>query len=306
MSNASRRFGLRSPRAFGAALFLALSLPPSSIFIGVASAQEARRGVSVQAVGKAAHPSEGDANGEAGGGLEITPLTPKSMTGAPGQFSVTAPSPAAPPPKPKEPIRLAFRGSGPAQPASGAMSPFEIVALDARPDVIWDASSRDVLAGGEVLAHDVDAKNLNAIVDRMAAVRWLKLYAGTGPQPIRIFPNERLHHKGATVEVSVGGVQGRHLLLFNIAGDGAVQFLYPLGSDPHVVEQPEYRTTVAIREPLGADQLVAIVSDQRQLRLEQGLKQLDRLRTPAKVIDILSQNIGADARVGTIGLFTAR
>jgi hypothetical protein len=266
------------------------------------------RGVSVQPVSAAPTPNDADATpSETSGGLTITPLPPKSMAIAPGQIPVPAILSTAPPPKPKEPIRLALRGVAVERgTAAGARTPFVIVGLDASPDVVWDAATRDVIAGGDVLAHDIGDKQLDSIVDRAATVRWLKMFAGKGPQPIRVFPNDTVHRKGENVEIAVGGVAGRNLVLFSLAGDGTLQFLYPLGSDPAVIENLEYRVTLVGREPLGADQIVAITSTRRMPLLEQSLKQMDRLRNPAKVIDILSQYVAGDARVGTVGIFTAQ
>lgn len=265
------------------------------------------RGVSVQPVGAAPVADDESPAEPSSGGLTITPLTPKSMAIAPGQIPVPAGRPFAAPPTPKEPIRLALRGGATERgAAAGARTPFVIVGVDANPDVVWDAATRDVIAGGDVIAHNIDGKELDAIVDRAATVRWLKMLAGKGPQPIRVSPNDRLHRKGEHVEIAVGGVSGRNLVLFNLAGDGALQLLYPLGSDPPVIQSSEYRVSLVAREPLGADQIVAITSRQRMPQLEQSLRQLDRLRNPAKIIDILSQHVAGDALVGTVGIFTAR
>lgn len=228
------------------------------------------------------------------------------MAIGPGENPFPA-KPIALPPKPGEPIRLAVRG-GKAERGvgAGAHSPFVLVGVDADPDIVWDAATRDVLAGGDVLAHNVDAKELDVLIDRAAAVRWVKLLAGKGPLPIRVFPDDRLHRKGERVELAIGGVAGRNLLLFDLTGDGVLQLLYPLGSDPPVVRSSEYRLTVVAGEPLGADQIVAVASARSLPQLEQALRQLDRLRNPAKLVDSLSQYAGGGAQVGTVGIFTTR
>jgi hypothetical protein len=59
------------------------------------------------------------------------------------------------------------------------------------------------------------------------------------------------------------------MILFNIAGDGTVQLLYPLGSDLMSMPSPDYRFPVRVRESFGHDQIVAITSDQRMTELEQ-------------------------------------
>ncbi len=263
------------------------------------------RGVGVQAVGGSPAEEEEAAASSGGGGLTITPLTPKSMAIGPGQ-SLPPAKPAALPPRPKEPIRLALRGAAAERgTGAGAHAPFVLVGADAAADIVWDAASRDALAGGDVLAHNVDAHELDVLIDRAATVRWLKLVAGKGPLPMRVAP-EGLRRKGERVEITIGGVAGRNLLLFDLTGDGVLQLLYPLASDPPVVQSSDYRLSVVAGEPFGADQIVAIASTRPMPQLEQALRQLDRLRNPAKVIDIVSQFSNGEAQLGTVGIFTAR
>lgn len=262
------------------------------------------RGVGVQAVGAPPAGEEEEA-APSGGGLTITPLTPKSMAIGPGQ-SLPPAKPVAMPPRPKEPIRLAVRGAAAERGmGAGAQAPFVLVGADAAPDLVWDAATRDALAGGDVLAHNVDAHELDVLIDRAATVRWLKLVAGKGPLPMRISP-EGLRRKGERVEIVISGIAGRNLLLFDLTGDGVLQLLYPLPSDPPVVQSSDYRLSVVAGEPFGADQIVAIASTRSMPQLEQALRQLDRLRNPAKIIDIVSRFAGGDAQLGTIGIFTTR
>lgn len=273
-------------------------------------AEQRHRGVSVRPIGGAAPPSadEGDAQSQSSGGLTITPLPPKSMSIAPGRIPVPANGqPTIVPPRPKEPIRIALRGAASeGSIGAGAQAPYVVVAPNENPDIVWDAATRDVSAGVDVLSHNVDMQGLPAVIDRAATVRWLETLAGKGPQPIRVFPNDRLHRKGEHMEITIGGVSERNLVLFSLTGDGALQFLYPLGSDSALIQKSEYRISLIAREPLGADQIVAISSKLRMPQLEQSLRQLDRLRDPMKVIDLLSRHIRGDALVGTIGIFTAR
>ena len=98
---------------------------------------------------------------------------------------------------------------------------------------------------------------------------------------------------------------GRSLILFNIAGDGTVQALYPIGSDAPIVTTTEHSLPIRVREPFGADQVVAITSDQRMTTLEQALKQLNQRRTAVQMLKAVERYAPATARVGTVGLFTA-
>jgi hypothetical protein len=258
------------------------------------------RGIVVQAIGSSPVVAEMDAAAQPAEGSSTLPQQRVTPSGH-GSAS------SALPPRPEEPIRVAIRG-GTTENTTGvdARAPFVIVGIDDTPDLLWDAETRDLISGGDVLAHDVELKRLGAAIDRAAAVRWIKLLAGRGPQPLRISPKDRLHHKGEKVAIEVRGVRGRSLVLFDLNGDGTFQLLYPLGSDPSIVETLDFQAPLTAREPFGSDQIVAITSARRMPRLEKALRELDRSRSPAEIIDLLSRNASGDARFGTIAIFTIR
>jgi hypothetical protein len=184
-------------------------------------------------------------------------------------------------------------------------APFEIVKPVDYPDIIWDPKSRDVLAWGDVIAYKIDKSDLASVIDRAAAVRDLKQIGAKAPQVIRMTPDDRLHRNNTVVEVQVSDVAGRALILFNIAGDGTVQLLYPVGSDAAQISTPEFRLKMQVQEPFGADQIVAVTAQQRMSSLEDALRQLDRRRTAAQAIAMLQKYAPPDVRIGATGLFTA-
>ena len=173
------------------------------------------------------------------------------------------------------------------------------------PDLIWDPSSHDVIAWGDVVAYKIDKADLPGVIDRSAAIRDLKQMATKAPQSIRVTPDDALHHNESNVEIVVNDVAGRALVLFDISGDGTVQTLYPIGSDPPVIASAEYRLSVRVREPFGADQIVAITSQQRMTALERALTQYDQRRSPEQILQLVQRYAPADARIGSTGLFTA-
>ena len=184
-------------------------------------------------------------------------------------------------------------------------APHEVVTPNQQPDLIWDPNTGDVIVGGDVIAYKMDKSDLPSVIDRAAAVRGFKQLAAKAPQPVKLDPNDKLHRNETRVSVEVGGVSGRALILFNIAGDGTVQALYPIGSDPPLAKTSEHRLPVRVREPFGADQIVAITSDQRMTALEQALKQMNQRRTAVQMLKMVERYGPADVRIGTLGLFTA-
>jgi len=122
---------------------------------------------------------------------------------------------------------------------------------------------------------------------------------------VRLLPDDKVHRRDERLEVQVSGVSQRSLVLFNIAGDGTVQALYPIGSDPTVINTSEYRFPVRVGEPYGADQVVAITSAQRLGDLEQALKKMTQRRTAVEVYKLVERYAPADVRVGATSLYTA-
>ena len=250
-----------------------------------------------------------------------TPQPPATTSLPPPQPPVTTP---LPPPTLAQPARPP---AGPAPVATNSLGPvrvavlgnqrdllanievrearFEVVGTSDSPDLVWDPASLDVLAGADVVAHGINRSDLPSVIDRVAAVNGFKRLAAKAAQSVRLLPDDKVHRRDERLEVQVSGVSQRSLVLFNIAGDGTVQALYPIGSDPTVINTSEYRFPVRVGEPYGADQVVAITSAQRLGDLEQALKKMTQRRTAVEVYKLVERYAPADVRVGATSLYTA-
>ena len=93
--------------------------------------------------------------------------------------------------------------------------------------------------------------------------------------------------------------------LQRIIGDGTVQLLYPVGSDPKVLRQPDYRLPVRVRGPFGSDLVVAITSEQPMSQLEQALQPLNQRRSAVEAVKVVEKYRPPDGRFGATGIFTA-
>jgi hypothetical protein len=173
------------------------------------------------------------------------------------------------------------------------------------PDLIWDPVSHDVIAWGDVVAYGMDVANLPTVVDRTVAIRELKRMATLSPQTMRIQPDDRQQRAGQTIEVELSDVAARALLLFNVSGDGTIQMLYPVGTDAPLAKSPSLRLPLRVGEPFGAEQIVAVTSQQRMSDLETVLIQLNRRRASGQLIKSLERYLPADARIASIGFFSA-
>lgn len=183
--------------------------------------------------------------------------------------------------------------------------PVQAVQPTDNPDLIWDPVSHDVIAWGDVVAYGMDVASLPTVVDRTAAVRELKRIATRSPQMMRIWPDDRQQRAGQTVEVDLSDVKSRAVLLFNVSGDGTIQLLYPVGSDAALARSASLRLPLRVGEPFGAEQIVAVTSQQRMVELETVLLQLNRRRASGQVIKSLERYLPADARIASIGFFSA-
>lgn len=172
------------------------------------------------------------------------------------------------------------------------------------PDLIWDPSSHDVIAWGDVVAYNVDIADLPSVIDRTSAIRALKRMATQSPQVMRVSPDDRQHRNDQTIDIDLSEVSDRSVILFNVSGDGTIQMLYPIGSDTSQVQTADLRLPLRIREPFGAEQIVAITSRQRVAALETVLQQLNRRRASGQVIKSLERLMPPDARIGSIGFFS--
>jgi uncharacterized caspase-like protein len=181
----------------------------------------------------------------------------------------------------------------------------EIVAPLDNPDLIWDARSGDVISWGDVIAYKIDAKDLVTVVDRTAAIKELKKIATKAPQSLRVVPDDAQHHNDEPVQIELSDLAGRALVLFDVSGDGTIQMLYPIGSDEAQTQAGSLRLPLRVREPFGAEQVVAITSSQRLVDLEQALLQLNRRKAPGQLIKLMAKYLPEDARIGSIGFFTA-
>ncbi len=183
---------------------------------------------------------------------------------------------------------------------------FDVVSPNQNPDLIWDPKSGDVISGGDVIAHEIGRDDLPNVIDRAAAVRVLKEMAARSVQPIVLLPDNKVHHLGSRVEVAIDQLSNRSLLLFNVAGDGTVQLLYPQNAaEDELLSKPEYRLPIKVRGPFGADQIVAISTSARAADLEQALSRMNARRTAGQLVSLLARSSDAGMRLGSVGVFTA-
>lgn len=254
------------------------------------------RGISVQPVGSAKPPAPTTVP---------SPPPPQPLPSQP------LPSPAGPQQQVRtdgQKIRVAaLDGQGARLQRFVLPVPFEVVDARDKPDLVWDPGTKDVVSGGDVIARNVELNDMPGVIERTSVIRSLRTVVAKAPQSMRLLPGDGLHRKGYRVEIEVKALRSRSLILFNIAGNGAIQVLYPAGNDRNQFDQDDFRLPLSVSEPFGADQVVAVTAPQRLVDVEKAIRELERPslnKAPGRVLDILAK-LPPGAAVGTIGLFTA-
>ncbi len=209
--------------------------------------------------------------------------------------------------KPLDAVRLAVVGNEQAllKDVEAREVRFEPTTTSDNPDLVWDPITLDVLAGPDIVARGIAQRDLSSVIDRFAAVSGFKRLSTTAPQTVRVLPDDKVHRRAERLDVQVSGVLQRSLLMFNIAGDGTVQVLYPIGSDPAIINSTDYKFPVLVGEPFGSDQVIAISSPQRLTDLEQAIKKMSQRRTAVEVYKLVERYAPSDARIGVTNLYTS-
>ena len=176
-------------------------------------------------------------------------------------------------------------------------APIEIVEPSQNPDLVVDIPARLVRAHGEVIARDIGADEVAAVVDRFALGEALPRAFAQRSLPVRV-TSSGTRHASETAQIEVSGVAGRALVLFSVSGEGVVRELYPLGGDPRVVAEPIFHASFGARPPYGADLVVAVAAAAPMPALEDGVRELAGRPAAGQVLQLLALAAPPDARIG--------
>ena len=176
-----------------------------------------------------------------------------------------APGTAAPAADPSESagaVRLAVLhpGSETLARVREALAGVRIVSNKESPDLIWDTRQRQVITGmGDVAAHDVDLDALPGVIEKWKAVPAIRTLSARNSLRLRIDPHDGVHREGRRIKVWIEGLKHPRLTVFNLSGNGVVQYLHPPSSGPAgvAIDQP-YKLEADIAPPFGADHVVAV------------------------------------------------
>ncbi|MDR9813040.1 caspase family protein [Rhizobium hidalgonense] len=210
-----------------------------------------------------------------------------------------------PPPAEPAPIGIAALGAEPVlQSIEPAVTPFKLTD-GANAELVFDPEKHEAIAGGDVVASGIGAGDMPFVVDRMAALDTLKRLSEVNPQTVRVTPSDTVHREGERVGVAISDLSGRKLVLFDVTGDGTVQFLYPGEKDVDAGMSQNFDLDLSVVAPFGTDLLVAVSSESPMPQLVEFLKQNDRRRTAGNIARRLGDVLPKAARVGFTVLYTS-
>lgn len=237
-----------------------------------------------------------------------------------------APSPTTLPTTTDTPIRLRVDG----RPDQGAiarverMSGVRRVQAPEEADLIWNPDTRQTVSAlGDLLSNNIGAELIDASVARARAVRRFQALSLERPPELRIERHQpptrgltrsaivqyhnAAHPAGTRLVLRAERLRHPHFLLFSLAGDGTVQFLYPEAGDPPQVNtaRPFVVDDIIVKEPFGSDHVVAVVLDRPVAGLARELAALHERREPMAALAAVERAMAGGAwQLGLAGLFT--
>jgi hypothetical protein len=186
-------------------------------------------------------------------------------------------------------------------------------------DLTWDGLSHEVLDRIGKIASGITAEGLQAVIDRTKALESVRdMIAKSGFDMKLVLPGEsgaappsiasdRPHRRGTRLKLVATGLRNPYFVLFNIAGDGTVQFLYPLRNDSPTVPTttPWLFDDIYVQPPFGADHAIGIAGGQPLSELVAALGRLHGKKEPTAAVAAVERQTGVgDAQVGMQGIFT--
>lgn len=204
------------------------------------------------------------------------------------------------------------------------MPPGAVRVTDGEADLIWDARSGEASGPlGDLISGRITPALLPAVVQRQRVVTGLQAMVARHALEVRVeritpprgtrglgrgtTANNAAHPIGTPLRVIAEGILHPNFVMFNLAGDGTVQNLYPgTGERPTAPPGGSFRIDdVEAKPPPGADHLVAIASASPLGQAAEALAQLDGRREPIAALNAVLRALPAEAwQVGLVGLYT--
>lgn len=170
---------------------------------------------------------------------------------------------------------------------------------------------------GDLVAARITRDDIRGLAERELASRQLLALSLDRPREIRLRDGDKRYALGERIVVDArrrqAGSEPEHYLLFNIAGTGQVQFLYPrlkLNGFPQDKEDPVLLPTdgpltqIAATPPIGADMLVLVTSPRPLAGLITDITKLNNHVEPLRAVELVRKVLDDGVRIGIQPIFT--
>ena len=245
--------------------------------------------------------------------FELPPAAPQAAPPAP---AATPSSSAAQTDDP--PVALSITGMAEAD-ARAAVAAVPGAVWEPEPSrarLVWErrpTAPRLVTGLNQFVSFNLPRDDLPAAVAKIRAADALGRRAAAGALKVvregeRDTPPPLVYFAGDHVRLAVEGMPGPNLVVFNLAEDGRVQFLYPEATDAPIA-WPIRRFSlldVDARAPFGGDHVVAVASARPLTRLIDAIRAIDQKAEAAAARRVVEQTLDGDdsARVAVTAVFT--
>ncbi|MEI6984934.1 MAG: DUF4384 domain-containing protein [Rhodospirillaceae bacterium] len=183
----------------------------------------------------------------------------------------------------------------------------------------WNVSTGEVfnpvdeliatVGGGSI---DAQMLRVQGVINKWAVLRVLEHDTGHMTMQMRLEPDDVTYRLGARIVLLADGIQHPYFTLFNLASDGAVNFVYPVTDGKRrdsltIAPGVPFRLPLQVTPPFGADHFIAIASANPLSRLHAELKAIDGKPLPANMSELLESHLtGETYQLGMQGVFSGR
>lgn len=170
-------------------------------------------------------------------------------------------------------------------------------------DLVWDGLRREaVTANGDIAAIQLPENRIGGLIQKWRALNMLNTAARGPALVMRALPDDRARKEGEEFGFAVEAMNGQALTIFNLAGDGTVNFLYPTTNGDVLKISGGYRNErfSMVTPPFGADHLIAVATTEIPAGLQDMLKKYDGQSFPVVIAEAALQALAGDpkARLG--------
>ncbi|WP_373488120.1 caspase family protein [Blastomonas sp.] len=181
-------------------------------------------------------------------------------------------------------------------------APWQLATSSNNADFIWLTGSEEVLRrSGDVVATGIASLDAFAgVMEKWHSVLALRPLVSELAMRLSLNPlgSDELYGEGAPISIAMerAGRSGgqRFATVFNLASDGTVQLIYPLGADGDGrlgAEMPHSLLDTVVVPPFGVDHIVALATPEVPEALRAALRNADGLRTTGGLVGLIRSEL---------------